>query len=44
MIDHFNQVEEANLATLHWFLSDHWEQIVTLLTFYPDLDESYLSN
>ncbi|GAB2579507.1 hypothetical protein [Spirosoma areae] len=30
LLEEFNKIEEANIQ-LHWFLQDHWEEIVKLM-------------
>ncbi|MVM29713.1 hypothetical protein GO755_06695 [Spirosoma sp. HMF4905] len=44
MIMAFEQIEESEPLELHWFLSDHWRELSTILRLYPNLVDSYLAS
>lgn len=43
MIAAFDQIDESKALDLHWFLYDYWHEVVTILGFYPNLGNNYLS-
>ncbi|MVM28856.1 hypothetical protein GO755_02340 [Spirosoma sp. HMF4905] len=44
MISAFEWVEESEPLGLHWFLSDYWRELVSILRLYPDWADSYLTS
>ncbi|MVM40389.1 hypothetical protein GO730_26580 [Spirosoma sp. HMF3257] len=44
MILAFEEMEEFDDLNLHWFLSDHWRELVIILNLYPNLGDTYLAS
>ncbi|MVM28469.1 hypothetical protein GO755_00390 [Spirosoma sp. HMF4905] len=43
MILAFEQIQESESLSLHWFLCDYWRELVIILKLYPNLGDGYLA-
>ena len=44
MLAAFAQIDASEPIAMHWFLCEHWEDLVPILALYPDSATNYLAS